>query len=89
MIVNLFLGALKAVLVFFMGLMPHLGVPSWLSSATSALGTVTAGLSSTTGFLPWSVIAGAVVLAIAGVGLSVAIRGVRIALSFLTLGGGS
>jgi hypothetical protein len=88
-IVSGILSLVKAVLVGLLGALPHLAVPSWLTSIGSFVGTITSGLGGTAGWVPWGLLSLAVTLALAAVGLSVAIRGIRIAASFLTLGGGS
>lgn len=89
MIIDAILGLLATVVSWILGLLPHLAVPSWLSGLSSQIATITAGLSGTTGWVPWSLLFLAVGLALAAALVSVAIRGFRIAASFLTLGGGS
>jgi hypothetical protein len=69
--------------------MPHLAVPAFITTAGTAMTSLTSGLSGTTGWLPWTVVEAAIALALGALALSVVIRGIRIAASFLTLGGGS
>jgi hypothetical protein len=89
MVVKGFLNVLSGVLVWLLGLLPHLAVPSWLSSLGGSLATISSGLSGTTGWVPWGELFIAVALALSAIGISVAVRGFRIVASFLTLGGGA
>ncbi len=79
MIIDAILGLLATVVSWILGLLPHLAVPSWLSGLSSQIATITAGLSGTTGWVPWSLLFLAVGLALAAALVSVAIRGFRIA----------
>lgn len=80
---------LGSVISAILGLIPDFPVPDWLSSAGGFVGTVTSALSGSSAWLPWSTLILAVGLVMAAYAAAVVIRGVRIALSFLTLGGGS
>jgi hypothetical protein len=89
MVIDAILNVLSGAIAGLLGLMPHLAVPSWISSVGDALSTVTSALGATSAWLPWDILELGIVVSLAGVGLSVAVRGIRIAASFLTLGGGS
>jgi hypothetical protein len=89
MVVNALLSMFADALSWLLSLMPHLSVPTWLTTAGTTLTGLLNGLSGTSGWLPWIPLEASIGLALAAVGISVAIRGVRIVASFLTLGGGS
>jgi hypothetical protein len=89
MIVNAFLSVLGGVIAGVLGLMPHLAVPSWISGVGSSLSTVTGALSGSSAWVPWDILELGLAVTFAGIGISVAVRGIRIAASFATLGGGS
>lgn len=89
MIISALMSLFGSVIAGILGLMPHLSPPAWFSDATGALGTVTGALSGTSSWLPWNYLTLGVAVALLGVGLGAAIRGIRIVASFLTLGGGS
>jgi hypothetical protein len=89
MIVNAILNLVGSLINGLFDIMPHLAVPSWISGISSNLATVTGALSGTSNWLPWDVLALGVALTLSGVGVGVAIKGIRIVASFLTAGGGS
>lgn len=88
MVTDAIIKAFAAIAAAVMGALPHFAVPSWLTQAGSLVATITGALTGTSAWLPWTALGLAVALVLASVGIAIAIRGVRIAASFLTLGGG-
>lgn len=89
MIVQWFLQALTAVVAFMLGLLPTIAVPSWLTTAGSAVSTVLGYASTMGAWIPLDVgltVVGAFLSCLAA---SFGIKLVRIVLSFFTAGGGS
>lgn len=88
MVVDLLLKVVQGMVAWTLGLLPHLAVPDWLTQGIATFDSLLSGLSGTQGWLPWTALSLAIGLALAAAAVTVAIRGFRIVLSFLTLGGG-
>ena len=95
MIVLWFVEALFAVVRWFVGLLPSWTWPSWLdgsSTSGSTLGgyahTIGAALGDVSSWVPLSIVGGCLTAIVAALGVSVAVRVVRMVASFLSGGGG-
>ena len=89
MIVEWFLAALKAFLVWLLSLFPDVAVPSWVANADGWFTTLLGNAASMGAWVPWTLllsVAGVVAVCLAA---GFTIKLVRIVASFLTLGGGS
>lgn len=89
MIIGWILSLLGSTVSWLLGLIPAFPVPAWLTTAGSYLGTVVNAMGQISAWLPWTLLVTGVGVVIAAVVAGIVIRGVRIAASFLTLGGGS
>lgn len=90
MIVNFVVHVLSQVAVLLVSLIPAgSGVPSWVTSLGSDFGLVAGWASSVGVWVPWPVIFTVVAAVMACWGIGLAVKLVRIAISYVTLGGGS
>jgi len=83
------MGAFTSMVRVVLGWVPTVTPPAFLSDAGGFLSTAGEWVGDTSAWIPWPFV-GAVLLAwVVAIGAMVAIKGVRIVASFLTLGGGS
>jgi hypothetical protein len=94
-IVTWLTGALTSVLSFVVGLFPTWTYPSWLSGSSTTAGTlggyahaIGGAMGDFSAWIPLSVVGPCLAAVLAALGVSLAVRVIRMIASFLTGGGG-
>jgi hypothetical protein len=89
MVTEALMSIVAGVATFFAGLMPSFAPPDWMTTLPDKVGAVGSYINSVDVWLPFShaaIVLGFIALAVL---VGVIVRGVRIAASFATLGGGA
>jgi len=88
MVTDAIVGAITGFLVWVLSLITVPEPPDFLDDAGGYIATVGGFVANTSMWIPWALIAGVIGAWVVAMGAMIAIKGVRIVASFLTLGGG-
>lgn len=83
------LSVITDVFVALVGLFPVVSPPEWLTSANGLVTTLVGYAAGMGAWLPMGLAVGVAATIVVVIGVALAIKLVRIALSYVTLGGGS
>lgn len=89
MITDAIFTALCTSVAFVIDLFPTLTLPTWVTSLTTFIGDAIGGLNTFAWWIPLGAIGNAAALLLAATAIAWTIRGVRLAVSHLTGGGGA
>lgn len=89
MVTDLILSVLGNVVSFFIGLMPTIEAPDWLTSVIDFVAMVVTNALALGNWIPWPMVGLAFLFVWSSFLIALGIRVARIVASFLTAGGGS